>query len=128
VSALAEWVAALARSEAVRVLEPLTYLTVGVPRVPPEQVRGVRIAPRARLLTGFDVNQVASVERGDDGPTSIWSLRAVTSADRAGLNDDVSLYGQNWIVVTPMTVDEHADRAPRQMPNLSNLVPPWRGR
>jgi 5'-nucleotidase len=128
VSALAEWVAALARSEAVRVLEPLTYLTVGVPRVPPEQVRGVRIAPRARLLTGFDVNQVASVERDDDGPTSIWSLRAVTSADRAGLNDDVSLYGQNWIVVTPMTVDEHADRAPRQMPNLSNLVPPWRGR
>lgn len=129
VNALAEWIAALARSEAVRELEPLTYLTVAVPRVPPEQIRGVRVAPRARLLTGFDVKQVASVEADDDGPTtSIWSLRAVTSADLAGPNDDISLYGKNWIVVTPMIVDEHADRAPRRMPDLSNLVPPWRGR
>jgi broad specificity polyphosphatase/5'/3'-nucleotidase SurE len=106
----------------------MTYLTVAVPRVPPDQVRGVRIAPRAHLLTGFDVNQVAIVENGDDGPTSIWSLLAVVSADRAGLSDDISLYGQNWIVVTPMTVDEHADRTPRQMPDLQNLVPRWRGR
>ena len=127
VNALAAWVAALARSQAVRALEPLTYLTVAVPRVPPEQIRGVRIAPRARLLTGFDVNQVASVERDDDGPVSIWSLRAVSNASLAAPNDDVSLYRENWIVVTPMTVDEHADREPRQMLNLSNLVPPWRG-
>lgn len=41
------------------------YLTVAVPRVPPEQIRGVRVAPGARLLTGFDVNRLASIETND---------------------------------------------------------------
>jgi 5'-nucleotidase len=127
VAALADWIAALARSEAVRRLEPLMYLTVAVPRVPPEQVRGVRVTPRARLLTGFDVNQVARIETSEDGPVSIWSLRAMTSRDLVGGNDDVSAYSENWIVVTPMSVDEHADRRAQRISNLLGMLPSWRG-
>lgn len=126
VAALAEWISALARSEAVRRVEPLMYLTIAVPRMPPEQIRGVRVVPRARLLTGFDVNRLASIETDDDGSISIWSLRAVTSGDRAGRNDDISAYAENWIVVTPMSVDEHADREAQRIRELSNLLPPWR--
>jgi broad specificity polyphosphatase/5'/3'-nucleotidase SurE len=102
------------------------YLTVAVPRVPPEQIRGVRVAPRARLLTGFDVHRLTSIESDDDGPISIWSLRAITSGELAGRNDDVSAYAENWIVVTPMSVDEHADRKAQRIRELSKLLPPWR--
>ncbi|MDP6372834.1 MAG: 5'/3'-nucleotidase SurE [Vicinamibacterales bacterium] len=124
VAALAEWVSALARSDAVRTMPPLTYLTVAVPRTPPGEIRGVRVASRARLLSGFDVNRVAEMDT-DDGPTAIWSLRPVTRQELASPEEDFSLYAENWIVVTPMTVDEHVDRAPGPIDELLTRLPPW---
>lgn len=127
VAALAEWISALARSRAVRDMEPLTYLTVAVPRMPPDQIRGVRIAPRAHVLSGFDVNRVADVETGA-GAASIWTLRTTTNSDLARSGEDVPLYLEKWIVVTPMIVDERVDREGHAKRDLSHLLPPWRGR
>ncbi len=126
VGALAGWVAALARSEAVRTMDPQSYLTIGVPRLPPDRIRGVRVARRARALAGFDVQEVARID-GDEGVTSVWSIETEEGPDQVGEDEDVALYAQGWIVVTPMTVDEH-DPARLDGPGLAAGLPSWTGR
>lgn len=125
VDALARWIADLARSEAVLGMADGTYLTIGVPRVPPDRIEGVRMARRARALVGFDVREVARIPT-DDEVTTIWSLEARTSGEAVGPDDDLAVYARNWIVVTPMNVDEH-DLEALADPRLPEGLPAWPG-
>jgi 5'-nucleotidase len=127
VAALADWIASLARSEAVLRMAPGSYLTIGVPRVPPDQIRGVRVASRARALVGFDVQEVAQISADDGEITSVWSIEARMSSDPDAADQDLALYAENWIVVTPMNVDEH-DFERLQEPGWAAEIPAWPGR
>jgi len=122
VAALADWMAHVAQSEVVRELPKLTYLTIAVPRVPPDQIR---LARRDRVVSGFDVSRVARLQRSDDEVTSVWTIQAETSDALIAPEGDISLYKDDWIVVTPMRVDEHAEDLLRYPDSLQMLLPGW---
>lgn len=127
VAALADWIARLAQSEVALEMDESAYLTLGIPQVPPHNIRGIRVAPRARILTTFDVSRVATLTPDEeDEPVSVWAIEPITSLAGVAPTEDVALYSENWIVVTPMTVGEHTVGQLDDPGLLARRFPPWR--
>lgn len=127
VSALARWVAELAQSEIVRSLPELTYLTVGLPRVRPSEVAGIRIARRARLMEGLFLQRVAML-RGpgeDDVTTSVWAVQRREQSPVPAPDSDMALSAQKYIVITPMRADEHDAREFAELQANLDRLPAW---
>ncbi|MGD2217218.1 MAG: 5'/3'-nucleotidase SurE [Gemmatimonadales bacterium] len=108
VQALAAWVAQLARSELVLGLEAGQYLTVALPRKLPQEIEGIRIAPRASGLGGRYFEKAPPlIGEGDEGPRQVWLLQVPEVSELPPADSDIMLYIQDYIVVTPMRADEH---------------------
>ncbi|UCG89038.1 MAG: hypothetical protein JSW71_11070 [Gemmatimonadota bacterium] len=127
VYALSRWVAELAQSELVDSLPQRTYLTVALPRVPPSQVAGIRVARRARLLDALSFERLAEVRdpEGDEETTSVWVLRYRAPTSPPSADSDVVLYSQNYIVVTPMRADEHDSQLLEHLRESVDRLPGW---
>jgi 5'-nucleotidase len=127
VNALSRWVAELAQSELVRSLPEQTYLTVGLPRLPPSQIAGVRVARRARLVETLSFQRLGEIRdaEDDDEVTSVWAIRYREPTSPPPVDSDVALYSQNYIVVTPMRADEHDSQLLDQLRQRIDHLPPW---
>lgn len=127
VHALSRWVAALAQSELVSSLPEQTYLTVALPRVPPSQIAGIRVARRARLVGALKFERVAQVHDSEDDEevTSIWVTRVLDPVSPPSADSDVVLYSQNYIVITPMRADEHDSQSLDRLRESLDRLPEW---
>jgi 5'-nucleotidase len=127
VSALSRWVAELAQSELVNSLPEQTYLTVALPRVPPSQVAGIRVARRAQLLGALSFERLAEVRdpQGGEEMTSVWVVRYRAPTSPPSADSDVVLYSQDYIVITPMRADEHDSQLLDQLMGSLDRLPSW---
>lgn len=130
VGALSRWVAELAQSDLILTLPEQTYITVAVPRVPPSQIAGVRVARRAHLISALSIGRVAEIrdDEEDEDATSIWAIRFLDPASPPAADSDVMLYRQNYIVITPMRADEHDVRFIDALMKDSDRLPTWPGK
>ena len=98
VDAAAAWVVRLAGHELMQDLGPAGYLTVSMPRVPPDRIRGVRLADRAPIRT---------VPRMETAGGGVWR---VTGEQDLGVplpfDSDQALWDDGYIAVIPMRADE----------------------
>ena len=119
-AATATWVVELARSDLVRRLEPGAYVTVSVPRVPLEGIRGVRLARRAERdwRLRFVPTQEAT------GPAR-YELRFEALDVTAAAGTDIAVYEQGYLAVVPMSVDESDDDALDSAAAAPEYLPPW---
>lgn len=98
--AVAAWVVEFAQSELVRNLEKSQYLTVSIPRIPFDQIKGVSLARRAGLFVDFRfVN--------DEKDRRLWMMRPVPLKPELSEETDLYLYNAGYIAVIPMKLDEH---------------------
>jgi 5'-nucleotidase len=98
VEAAVDWVVQLAGSAVIQMLEPPDYLTISMPRLPPDQIRGVRVADRAPL-------RVIPRLRAEDATT--WRVVGADELDTPTPADsDQALWEHGYIVVVPMRADE----------------------
>jgi 5'-nucleotidase len=127
VAALSRWIAKLAQSDLVRRLPERTYLTFGVPTVPPSEIRGIRVAKRARLIdTQFLRHLGDTPEHGKpDQVTSVWAVERGEPSGPPPTDSDVALYSQGYIVVTPMRADEYDASFSDVLRASPGLLPPW---
>jgi broad specificity polyphosphatase/5'/3'-nucleotidase SurE len=127
VDALSRWVAELAQSEIVRSLPEQTYLTVGLPQLPPSQIAGVRVARRARLVDAMSLERLGEIRdpEGGDEVTSVWAIQYGELTSMPAADSDVVLYSQNYIVITPMRADEHDSRLLDQLSKDLSRLPSW---
>jgi 5'-nucleotidase len=122
VKAATQWVVRLAKSDIVRELKPPQYLTVSIPRVPPNEIKGIRVAERAGLLArGFfdktpNKNSLA-LQEGWEYKTETTNLIPPTS--------DVALYNSGYIVIVPMKADEHDYELLSRLKGSSEIFPDW---
>lgn len=123
VESVTDWVARLARSQLVLKLEPGQYLTVGLPRVEPAKIKGIRIAPRApRLGTGyFEPTQ----KLRDDEKWTVWLGQLSPEATIPPADTDMALYAEDYIVITPMRVDEHDYPMLKTLSDRLGEIPGW---
>lgn len=98
VEAAVDWVVRLAGSPVIQILDPPDYLTISLPRLSPDQIRGVRVTDRAPL-------RVVPRLRAE-GPTT-WR---VVGTDEVGppkpADSDQAIWEDGYIVVVPMRADE----------------------
>ena len=123
VGAVVTWVVRLARSEAVRRLQPPEYLTVSLPVGPASQIRGIEITQRARGLRDMKALWLAedSATAGWQG----WSLAVVRDAFPAPENTDATVVGGGKIAIVAMRVDEADLDMHRWLRKHKDLIPAW---
>ena len=124
VRAATQWVVRLAQSSLVRELEKHQYLTVSIPRVPPSEIKGIRIALRADPIE-MPIFNKAPREYEDKGH-EIWRLEATTRLDLSLPDDsDVVFYESGFIVVVPMKADEHDYELMSRLKATLDKLPAW---
>jgi 5'-nucleotidase len=124
VEAVTGWVARLARCPIVLNLEPGQYITVGLPRLKPADIKGIRIAPRASsLATGyFERTQKL---RGA-GSRTVWLAQLPEEMASPPAGTDMALYEEDYIIITPMRVDEHDYPMLKRLAEILVELPDWR--
>lgn len=98
--AVSAWVVEFAQSELVRNLEKSQYLTISIPALPFEQIKGVRLAKRAGLFVDFRFIN-------DEKDPGLWVLKPIPLKPDLSMESDLSLYNAGYIAVVPMKLDEH---------------------
>ena len=123
VDAVTGWIAKLARSPLVLNLEPGQYLTVGLPRLRPADIKGIRIAPRAPSLgTGY-FERTQELRRSEE--RTIWLAQMPQEMASPPDGTDVALYMENFIIITPMRVDEHDYPMLKKLAERIDEIPEW---
>jgi 5'-nucleotidase len=97
---VAAWVVEFAQSELVRNLEKNQYLTISVPTIPFDQIKGVRLAKRAGMNVDFRF-------MNDEKDSRLWVMRPVPLETELSKESDLYLYNAGYIAVVPMKLDEH---------------------
>ncbi len=119
--AAANWTVRLAQSAIVRDLRPPQYLTVSLPRIPPKEIKGVRVAEHD---TGF--LRAVRFRETEDG---VWQSELdggeVETSGRRNRDADVYLYASGYIVIVPMRVDEHDREALSRLKERIDSRPTW---
>ncbi|MCP4156186.1 MAG: hypothetical protein GY757_51170 [bacterium] len=126
VEAAVQWVVRLAGSPVVKNLGNGQYLTVSIPRVPPDKIKGIKIVPRAGLPVStlpFFTPAEGNEKNKDLRPGETWVLNA--PAGRLIAEKDVAAYGQNYIVVVPMKVMEVDETLMQILRNKKDALPSW---
>lgn len=100
VEAAAKWVVEFAQSELVRNLKVKQYLTISIPTIPFDQIKGVKLAKRAGLFVDFRFIN-------DEKDKSLWVMNAVPLKTEFSKESDLYLYNAGYITVVPMKLDEH---------------------
>ena len=118
------WVVRLAQSALVRELQPPQYLTVSIPRVSPDKIKGVRVARRAGLLQRpvFAKAVVDDLESGQE----MWRITGTEKLDDSFPSEnDIALYNEGYIVVVPMVCDEHDSQFLSHLKKDLGALPAW---
>lgn len=124
VEAANQWVIRLAQSSLVRKLKPKQYLTISIPRMSPEEIKGVRVAKRAELIE----RPIFAKASGDDleSGQEIWRIAGTEKLDYSLPSDsDIALYNEGYIVVVPMICDEHDIQLLSQLTTDNKNLPDW---
>ena len=122
--AVNQWVVSLSQSAVVRQLKPQQYLTVSIPRVQPEKIKGVRVAKRAGLLER-PVFAKATDEELENG-LEMWRVVGVQEMEyRVPKDSDIALYNEDYIVVVPMACDEHDNQLLLRLKKDQGALPEW---
>ncbi|MCP5107312.1 MAG: hypothetical protein GY950_28250 [bacterium] len=115
-----QWVVRLAGSPVVKNLGNGQYLTVSIPRIPPDEIKGIKIVPRA----GLSDSTLPFFTPGKDNET--WVLNPPQGQPEP--EGDIAAYNQNYIAVVPMTVAEVDETLLKMLRNKKNVLPTWQPR
>jgi len=126
VNATTKWMVKFAQCPVVKNLEKGQYLTISIPRVPPTEIMGIKVVPRATLQISALPTFVLAKKNKESLKRQLWILqpplpsRKITKAE-----GDIAAYRKNFIVIVPMNVCEvDYDYLPELQKHLSDF-PSW---
>lgn len=103
-----------------------SYLTVGFPKIPFDEIKGIKLAKRRISIDKPEVIMVKEIF-GEDPHIpenkTIWTLEYTENPNMIDMKyDDIFLH-QGYIVITPMTVNENNDALMQNLELKTNLIP-----
>jgi len=98
--AVLKWVVHFAQCDLVRNLKKNQYLTISIPTIPFDQIKGVKLAKRAGMFVDFRFIN-------DEKDKSLWFMKPVPQKIEISTDSDLYLYKAGYITVVPMKLDEH---------------------
>ncbi len=124
VEAAVAFVVRLAQSPLMREWKPGRYLTVSLPRLPPAQIKGVRLATRAGVEE-FPVFAPTG-ESPDESGRGLWKISGIRKLEyQPGPNTDAALYQQGYIAIVPMHSDEQDTLWLKTLHQETGVLPAW---
>ncbi len=124
VEAANSWVVRLAQSPLVQELKAQQYLTVSIPRLHPEEIKGVRVAKRAGIAKR-PVFEKVSTEDAENGHET-WRIVGAQELDYSLPSDsDIALYNEGYIVIVSMVCNEHDYELLSQLKDNLEKLPEW---
>lgn len=103
-----------------------SYLTVGFPDVPLEEVKGVKIADR-RITVDKPEAMVFYKILGDDphevDNKTVWSFRFAANPYDLSVTSDDTFLNYGYIVITPMTIDENNPSLMKKLQAKKDRIP-----
>jgi 5'-nucleotidase len=119
-----QWVVRLAQSQAVRELRAPQFLTVSIPRIPPSDIQGIRVAKRAEL-PGIPVFN--NIPNESESGREEWRFEGMEEREEYMLpNDsDTAFYKAGYIVIVPMRADEHDYNLLSELQEHLDAFPEW---
>ena len=122
-AAAAEWVVRLAQSKLVRDLRAGQYLTMSLPRTPPPEFKGVRVAERAGMLFDLRLGRIPDDASGDS--VAMWALQIPRPIAPTQSTSDAALYQEGYVVIVPMRADEHDRELLSRLVQHPETLPGW---
>lgn len=120
VDAVVAWVVSFLDSPVVRNLEAPEYLTVSLPVISPERIRGVEITTRARGLVDARA-EAAATENGKE----VWRLELSRFAGSAPPGSDVAAVQAGKIAVVPARAGEYDSELGARLREWKGEIPAW---
>lgn len=117
------WVIKLAQSELIKELKPKQYITISIPRIPPEKIKGIKVAERAGILLDFKFSFVPN--NTDSSYNENWYLQRPTPITAVEEDSDAKLYRDDYIILVPMLADEHDNILLQYLIQNPALLPTW---
>ena len=124
IEAAVDWVVRLASSEVVRSLRPPEYLTVSLPLLPAEEIRGVRVVRRSG--TTLMATTRLETTSGVPGAPELWAFDLVQQIEGSDPDTDAAAVANGYIAVVGMRADENDTALRSSLQRNAERFPAWR--
>ena len=120
------WIAAFLKTPIVDKMNRYSYLAIEFPRIPLDQIQGVKISKKR---IGYDQPEMVQSKKiyGDklteSGSKTIWIFEPIGNPDTSIEKDDVYYVKNGYIVITPMTLDENNESLSKEMSAMETMIP-----
>lgn len=119
------WVAEFITTPMVRKIKPLEYIAVSVPRNL-EKIKGAKVVERDVSIAGYIRAALARADKSQPkaGLKYTWTLSFLPGDSNQKVSKkDLYYYMQDYIVITPMTIDENNYRLQDKKESLDAQLP-----
>lgn len=105
-----QWITQFISSEIIEEIDKNSYLTIGFPDMPLEEIKGVKVADR-RISFDKPESVVVYQIHGDDPHkpknTTVWALKYADNPCDTTVTYDDTYLNEGYIVITPMSINEN---------------------
>lgn len=106
INVIVDWVVQFSSSELVKNLKPKEFLTVSVPRINANQIKGIKLTARQGAN-----HYPVFVAKTEENKSQAWSIVGLepysTEPPQVNKESDVDWFNQGYIAVVPMVADEN---------------------
>ena len=119
------WITQFISSGILDEIDKNSYLTIGFPEIPLEEIKGVKVAKRR---ISFDKPEFAIFYKihGEDPHTpknrTIWAIKIKDGINDTTIYDDTYLQ-EGYIIITPMTINENNNLLIDKFIEKKNIIP-----
>jgi 5'-nucleotidase len=125
-SIIPNWITKFISSDLINEMGENSYLTIGFPKIPLDQIKGVQIAPRK---ISFDkpnaivFHKIYGEKEHEPENTSVWTIKYLEELHNKSTNYDKDFLAEGYIVITPMSINENNTQLLNVFQNKLKEVP-----
>jgi 5'-nucleotidase len=125
-TSIPNWISSFISSGILSDLETRSYLTVGFPRIPLSDIKGVRFSERRIVFDNpevFSIRKIWGEEVNEVDSKTIWTPELKGNPVNNDRMLDDNYLKDGYIVVTPMTIDENNFSLLEKLKSKIDLLP-----
>lgn len=122
------WVADFIKTEMVRTMKPLEYFAISVPR-DLEKIKGAKVVERDVSIVGSIRASLVRENKSETkaGQKDYWTISIKRNKPKETVHKrDLYYYMKDYIVITPMTIDENNYSLQKQKDSLDTQLPAFK--
>jgi 5'-nucleotidase len=121
-----KWIAELISSGLLADLERGDYLTVGFPKIPFDEIKGIKLVERRVTFDYpelFKMKKIYGKETNIVDSKTIWTPEVTDNPNNFSKTLDDVFLNKGYIIITPMSIDENAPQLLNKLLEKINVLP-----